>query len=817
MLRKVLPVFIASPSDLSEERRGAKKVVDQFNSTLGERFNLTVDLLGWEDTLPGAGRPQELINPEVEKCEVFIGLLWRRWGSPTGNFSSGFEEEFTLAMERYGKTGFPKIWLSFKAVNPEMEQDPGEQLRKVLEFKEERIFARDCLFKEFNRTSDWELQLFGWLAEYGARSVSEVDDTASEVGNVASPINISPDSGQAVGQDHPAEIGPLVDQLGELAALMANSVQKGDLEFRPTELNELQGVHVARLFLFAANSMSRQFTSEGLGAHEINVIYRHWEFIQATPGELVLLFNTIVSNRDTVCPGWYWFKDWNSEKTSTILALAASGATNNRVRERAIETLRTVKAIPNQLERETPNVLADMLRSNDEAVIRAALSYLGALGDVENLQLVESIVTDGGQQAGAALQAKMAILSRSAPNEALSLILGNPNSPSKEIMHELASRLEELDSELLTKCTRHEDQGLRFFAVNILVQQNMLPVDAALEIVGDNEADINTKGVCYRFLIDSGRTFSPSQVADSLDNSAPSLFPLSPYAPPQNIQKDDVLLMVYRSKNFDELNSMVDWYSSQGEIAYEALMIDHHDSMLDQIRSDLSDRFESTKQATIAKHVAELGPDAATYVEQFERFDDFIRSRFTSVAVRGLAEHGEAQDIDLCTPFLTEEFDNPVWHDARLAALNFLETHGSTSDTEAVLRISRSNNEDLKKSASRVALKLFPGANGAAAELLQTNDQVIVGLAVESLMDYELDEIRPILEPLLNNTIGQIRLKALTYFVKKLSHDDLAGLMSECLARPTYFYNVICWLDRILYAPLPLRPAYEAQLESMVP
>ena len=66
---------------------------------LVKKIDWSIDLLGWEDTLPGYGRPQALINRDVEQCNLFIGLLWRTWGTPPAldsTFSSGFEEEFRL-------------------------------------------------------------------------------------------------------------------------------------------------------------------------------------------------------------------------------------------------------------------------------------------------------------------------------------------------------------------------------------------------------------------------------------------------------------------------------------------------------------------------------------------------------------------------------------------------------------------------------------------------------------------------------------------------------------------------------------------------
>src|SRR5690348_12998077 len=97
------------------------------NRGLGRQLGWHLELLGWEDTVPGYARPQELINRDVDSCDLFIGDLHERWGTPTGTFTSGFEEEFTRARERRQRTDSPEIWLFFKSMSPSVVRDPGDQ------------------------------------------------------------------------------------------------------------------------------------------------------------------------------------------------------------------------------------------------------------------------------------------------------------------------------------------------------------------------------------------------------------------------------------------------------------------------------------------------------------------------------------------------------------------------------------------------------------------------------------------------------------------------------------------------------------------
>lgn len=96
---QVLNVFLASPSDLDPERQAVEESVTEINKLISH-LGWHVDLKKWEDSLPGYGSPQTLINPLVDKCDLFVGLLWKKWGTPTRDYSSGFQEEFERARAR---------------------------------------------------------------------------------------------------------------------------------------------------------------------------------------------------------------------------------------------------------------------------------------------------------------------------------------------------------------------------------------------------------------------------------------------------------------------------------------------------------------------------------------------------------------------------------------------------------------------------------------------------------------------------------------------------------------------------------------------
>lgn len=117
-------VFIASPSGLQDERRAFAKEIEEYNKIEAIHRGVKFQAVGWEDTLPGMGRPQSIINTELKQCDYLVLILHDRWGSTPGynkkNATSGTEEEYKTALDCYYDDNFPmkQIICLFKSVPP---------------------------------------------------------------------------------------------------------------------------------------------------------------------------------------------------------------------------------------------------------------------------------------------------------------------------------------------------------------------------------------------------------------------------------------------------------------------------------------------------------------------------------------------------------------------------------------------------------------------------------------------------------------------------------------------------------------------------
>lgn len=138
-----IKVFLSCPQDIVEEE-SIIEIVEEIIRDANiyyKSFNMEFDLIPWKENLSlgkGEPRPQDRINNRlVENCDIFLGILWTRFGSPPGiniegkSYSSGTEEEFYLA-KRLDK----HLWVLFceyPVMPSKIDSKLLEQLEKLQE------------------------------------------------------------------------------------------------------------------------------------------------------------------------------------------------------------------------------------------------------------------------------------------------------------------------------------------------------------------------------------------------------------------------------------------------------------------------------------------------------------------------------------------------------------------------------------------------------------------------------------------------------------------------------------------------------------
>jgi len=146
---RVYKVFVASPSDVTTERRAIFRAIEEINHIYeSQNKDYRLEIWAWEKSHPDWGAPQEVIKKQIpiDQCDIFIGVFWKRFGKPTGSirpsdgrpYLSGTEEEIELATAARTENPFNRpIIMLYRKTDPisvEMTDEDLDQLRKVSEF-----------------------------------------------------------------------------------------------------------------------------------------------------------------------------------------------------------------------------------------------------------------------------------------------------------------------------------------------------------------------------------------------------------------------------------------------------------------------------------------------------------------------------------------------------------------------------------------------------------------------------------------------------------------------------------------------------------
>jgi hypothetical protein len=82
----------------------------------------------------------------------------------------------------------------------------------------------------------------------------------------------------------------------------------------------------------------------------------------------------------------------------------------------------------------------------------------------------------------------------------------------------------------------------------------------------------------------------------------------------------------------------------------------------------------------------------------------------------------------------------------------------------------------------------------------------LVSIAVCELIssvDYEIGS--NLLKPLLYSDNEKVRIRAMIFFAARCTREELELLLADCAERQGRYYDVVCFFDRLLYAPPTLR------------
>jgi hypothetical protein len=808
--RRVLPIFLASPGDLAEERLIVSEVVHRVNQLIGRRLGWIFDLHTWEELPPSAGHPQETINKVADHCKLFIGILWKRWGHPTKSYSSGFEEEFVRAKSRWAETGAPEIWLCFKQIPLGELTDPGPQLQRVLAFRNVQATTPEFLYREFVNSADWKNKLLEWLMEYALALPQR--EQAEDRNEVQSPALAAP-AKSALTHSELAQSGfqkSVPKQLSNLMALLSDAVSSGGFELSNSQQSSVTDLEIARLRLLAATWYSMRVSGETLGAHEINFLYKRAGKLELLSEERQLIFRSVIAAADNV-PGWYWFVGQTGTHVGDAILSLAAGDPDTEVQKGAFQLLTDLALRPLA---NFGSFITTALSHASYVVQLKALDYFTKVGEPSDILILQGALEgpDSTVTYNASI-AKLSVLLKGDPNLAFAELLTTNQYLPEDFLAKLEPLMAKVSDDLALKGIEYDDAGIKRISAQELERRGKITVAKARQFIGF--PDVRFREIGFRVLIKHGVTLNPREVKDSLKETVREPFTAifgGPFEKP-SAGAAEIILDLYQSHPKQTLEEEVDWFSIDGPIAYQALSSTHFAERRAYVKRDLESAFHDVKAQSTARLRAKLGAHFDELTEYYHKpdVDKSIREFFTAAALAVLAQHGERGDIEYGRKYIGSKNS-----DVSREAIKIIEKFGDTSDVAELSKIATGEATDKRLSAVRAILTLAPGVSENSLLFIKSYELPIVRIALHAIAKADTNILQENCLEIISRENDEIRLLGLAYLLQVSSRDFLRDTLVSYLASDTYYYNVVCWLDRVLYAPEPLQSAYKHQLLSRI-
>jgi hypothetical protein len=338
------------------------------------------------------------------------------------------------------------------------------------------------------------------------------------------------------------------------------------------------------------------------------------------------------------------------------------------------------------------------------------------------------------------------------------------------------------------KASGHYNSPIKLLALNELAKRNELTQDVARSLLETSNKE--TKAFLYKFLIKEG--WKPN--VDLIRKEFEGLLSA----------QDDILYYTYNNYSNTELENELDWYNIDVDKIYKILSLRNYEHIRMRILTDLDDNFENFHHIYQEKFKQKYGDQSKTILESWDRDDlkDFIRTRLILSAISAIMEQDDPESIRIARKYIKNNDER-----IKKMAIKIMEKLGDTSDASLLVDICTKSYGELKELAANAALLLNPGISGTSASFLKIGDEHLINLALKSLKNEPIEKTRSIVENLLQNSNDSIRKHAIFYLIDKLSKDELEKILMN-YPKNYYYYNVMCLLDRMLYAPSPLNSIF---------
>jgi len=787
---KLIRAFIASPGGLEAERRAAFSAAAEINRTVARQLNGRLELIGWEETISGIGRPQALINADMETCELFIGVMWSSWGSrPSidGPYTSGFEEEFELSRERFERTQSPEMAMFFKDVEPAQKRDPGEELKKVLGFQEKLRNEKKFLYATFATDDDFAARVREFLSVHTIRLLTERDPQVVEEPEPAKP------DGEQVRAPAPLGNG------SKEAAFLAKAAKTMHGETR------LDDAEVARLRLVAATSGVTTNDNILLGVHDANLLYNQRREFSFSSRERRGLIDTGLAKLDGEnTPIWWWLAEAQKEMPEVLSAFTIFGEEAERIG--AFKVIRLFGEPITPLPIFEKDLTKRWLNGKVPKNVRvAALQYLRDFGTTADLRPIEEEIGRADTDTlSRSREAYVSILFRDEPRSAVRYLLtASFDNFDKELLGRVLDHMSNLPVEELRRGLDHRSAEIRARSLQILSERGELDIETLGRAREDDSAIVRLAAI--EALERLGQPISLDEARKVLVRfkRAQNALLFGYNEPSGIVVSDRYRVDRMRRMSPAQLKALMGAPEHRDE-AYRILAARKIDDYPTQLRNDLRDHFRTY----FAKHWPDgITPTAKTTLASvFTPSDpaDDKRRELAQAAAAVVANQRDATDRQLLRSLLDDGLIKPD-----LPIVQFLRSVGDADDVPRLaaapitlsLGLSDANEQRAFDAAAHAILKLNDGSFGDLMNLPLPNRMRARIVDFVSYADFAKLENEAVIALLLTDD-DNLRRSIAKKVPSSMTRSNVRAILAQYRATDEgTYYLVTHWLDLGLAYP----------------
>lgn len=804
---RIIRVFIGSPGGLDEERQAAHDVVESVNRSHSERWGCYLKLLGWENAIPGYVRPQSKINEDLDRCDYFLGVLWNKWGSKPSTdadgYTSGFEEEYDRARGRIEAGLMTDMAIYFKEVDVPNGMEPGEEIKKVLTFRQKCIDEKKVFFKGFSDVQRFRDVVREKLEEIGWRETEIVQKADRQKTQSEKTPRTDERSGEATPQEE-----WLIEK--EARGFLENIMQ------RTPDWDETTPHEIARIRLIAS-ALSRSGNDDlYLGNHDANKIFQSMRDENLSSQEVRALIDCgIVGFDHQNVPLWRWMAREESDRGLFHRANILAAAGNPAEKKNAIELLKiTGQPIPAlDVYFDKKRVLELWLSDEaDSQGFDAAVSFLSSNADIDDIPEIEEIASKCSPHRRGKIEASLiGILSRNSVDAALRrLVEQNVDAIEGEVVERLFESPQSLTTDAMLRCLSAKPDSVRLRSAEILYERDEITLDVAETLLTDSNHEIRL--IAAESLKVLGKPLDDEVVRKALTIvKQRSAFGFGGFG---GGETDTTYHERYLSNRLAELDlsalqARVTEAGIFNDLELSVLYSKYKFKMQDEIREKLGDgfskHFESAVQSGLAS--GRIGSEIEPRIRKLEKF---LRNQLCTQALDAICGMAKPQDLDLVRQTVDEyEVEGTE------VILNYLARFGAWSDIDRIKKLGEYPTDRVgifsinvpKLPAQKAQAILSIGRKRIADTLeLDLDFSILRALAKQLPKKVIVDLSDEILMREMNREDDEYRIIFALRCVQSLPKSRIGSLLDMYVDSNSHrFYNSVHWLD--LGASLPQRLA----------